>query len=59
MVLFSVNFQGDFKTAMKYYQSTLQLQDDFQPAKERLTAIMCGGLDQQDDVLDEELYIEF
>lgn len=43
---------------MKYYQSTLQLQSDFQPAKERLTAIMCGGLDQQDD-MDEELYLEF
>lgn len=36
--------QGDYVTAAKYYQSTLALQEKFDPARERLVSITCSGL---------------
>ncbi|KAF6020790.1 TTC17 [Bugula neritina] len=36
--------QNNFEKAVEYYQSTLALQEKFEPARERLMAIMCKNL---------------
>lgn len=48
--------QDDFVKAVEYYQSTLALQDEFEPARERLITIMCHDLlpDNSEDEDDED-----
>ena len=37
-------FQDEFRKAVEYYESTLALQDEFEPARERLISILCSGV---------------
>lgn len=39
--IFSVSLQEEFEKAMKWYESTLKLQPEFAPAKNRIRTIQC------------------
>lgn len=47
-MLMCVCLQEEFEKAMRWYESTLELQPEFAPAKDRLRTIQCYLLTKKD-----------